>query len=71
MPPLASLPALRAHLAALGWASVEVLPMDVLEHSRFFSADDARRVRALAALDEYEEWRLVASHYYLAILKNT
>jgi len=72
LPQLPSLHALPPRFSSLGWPIAEVLSMDALAgNRRFLSLEDTRSMHVLAALDEYEEWLLVGSHYYLAILKNT
>lgn len=51
-----------------GWVVRACELMSKLENSEFLIDADRAILRAKSALDEYEEWQLISSHYYFAIL---
>ncbi|PJF18506.1 Leucine carboxyl methyltransferase [Paramicrosporidium saccamoebae] len=50
------------------WTTLDLQNMSNLEQSPYLTEDDKLILRTRSILDEYEEWALVSSHYYLAIL---
>jgi len=56
---------LRADFEGMGWEEVCVRTM----YDKILT-DDGQILNTQLALDEYEEWQLIAKHYYFAILKS-
>jgi hypothetical protein len=50
------------------WVTLNLQTMNNLEQSQYLTEDDKLTLCTRCILDEYEEWELVSSHYYLAVL---
>lgn len=50
------------------WTTFSLQTMNNLEQSWYLTEEDKLTLRTRSILDEYEEWELVSSHYYLAVL---
>ncbi len=51
-----------------GWSVAAFHLLADLAETDLVGEGERRALARLAALDEYEEWRLVGGHYYLAVL---
>uniref|UniRef100_A0A674JVY8 tRNA wybutosine-synthesizing protein 4 n=1 Tax=Terrapene triunguis TaxID=2587831 RepID=A0A674JVY8_9SAUR len=54
----------RRRFLQRGWAKCSVLDMNEF-YASFIPEDERRRVQALEPFDEYEEWHLKCSHYFI------
>ncbi|XP_020864841.1 tRNA wybutosine-synthesizing protein 4 [Phascolarctos cinereus] len=66
---LASFPdvaAQRRRFLDAGWGACSVLDMNEFYHG-FLPAEERRRVQTLEPFDEFEEWHLKCSHYFILV----
>uniref|UniRef100_A0A8C0G6Q3 tRNA wybutosine-synthesizing protein 4 n=1 Tax=Chelonoidis abingdonii TaxID=106734 RepID=A0A8C0G6Q3_CHEAB len=54
----------RRRFLQRGWAKCSVIDMNEF-YASFIPEDERRRVQALEPFDEYEEWHLKCSHYFI------
>uniref|UniRef100_A0A8C3S9F7 tRNA wybutosine-synthesizing protein 4 n=1 Tax=Chelydra serpentina TaxID=8475 RepID=A0A8C3S9F7_CHESE len=56
----------RRRFLQRGWAECSVIDMNEF-YANFIPEDERRRVQALEPFDEYEEWHLKCSHYFILV----
>ncbi|EMP30044.1 Leucine carboxyl methyltransferase 2, partial [Chelonia mydas] len=54
----------RRRFLQRGWAECSIIDMNEF-YASFIPEDERRRVKALEPFDEYEEWHLKCSHYFI------
>ncbi|XP_015274463.1 PREDICTED: tRNA wybutosine-synthesizing protein 4 [Gekko japonicus] len=60
------LKAQRMRFMQEGWAECHAMDMKEF-YDRFVSEDERRRIQALEPFDEFEEWHLKCSHYFILV----
>merc|ERR1712019_77606 len=60
----------RERFTTRGWDDCKGADMNLI-YSKFLDQEDVERIQRLELMDEFEEWHLIQSHYFVLVATRT